>query len=630
MPTSLLSRSLLAAASALLVAATATGCTAVPADSAGTVPAEPVPADPNAVYPCDGYGSLMRYNTVESNAKDVYNWYDYPPATVGDGTGDIDWTLDPQENLGWKLWFSSLRWLGPSIEAGREGNDEAFAKAESVIKDWISDHGESWLDNTDDMEANTHRLNVLICFREVLMENNGGELPPEYDWLTESLHRHARHNMDRWSGAHNHGSMENKALLGLGCLLGREDYQLAAIDRVKQALPQQISKEGLSNEAAPHYMHFNYRLLSTIDGIMERCGHPSGEFGSQLTRMGDNLAHMTNSLGEFWQYGNSPYVIAPANVTDRANYAATNGAEGSRPEDRVKVFEAGSVFGRSSWGSPETGFAEEASWMLRGGTGREVKAHRGDLLQFLYTAQGRNVLMDGGHAGNDPAVWQDWARSEAAHSTIHVPTADLSGGGPATVTRTEFPDDGGGDFVETTQQFGDQDHRTRGVLVMTEPDVAVVLDRTEIVDPEQQHTVQTLWNMPADQTSEVVDASTVRSSSPDSEAQTTLVRLPFSGDDTAGARETVVYRGEEDTEDGIPRGFYYEKEQVRVPSDQVVFSSEGNRVGTLSVIVPALKSQQVDVSGSTDADGVSQLTIDVGGEVTRVRITAGGYMSRIR
>jgi hypothetical protein len=621
-----LSRSFVLTITAVLVVATATGCTGGMTDPADAATAGvEADADPDPVYACDGYGALTRYNTVESNAQDVYNWYDYPPATVGNGHGDIDWTLDPHENLGWKLWLSSLRWLGPSIEAGREGDDEALAKAETVITDWIKDHGESWLDDSDHMEANTHRLNVLVCFREVLMERNGGELPPGYEWLTESLHRHARHNMARWSGAHNHGSMENKALLGLGCLLGREDYQQAAIDRVEQALPLQISEEGLSNEAAPHYMHFNFRLLSAIDELMVRCGHEPGEFTSQLTLMGDNLAHMTNSLGEYWQYGNSPHIPAQENATDEALYAATDGQRGTRPQDRVKVFESGFVFGRSSWGAPETGFADEASWMLRGGTGREVKAHPGDLLQFLYTAQGRNILVDGGHAGNDPEKWQDWARGPAAHNTIHVPTADLSEGGPATVTRSEFPDDGRGDFVEMTQRFTDRGDRTRGVLVMTDPDIAVVLDRTEIDDPDRRHTVQTLWNMPAGQTTEVVDAATVRSSTPDSRRQTTFVQVPF-GDASAG--ETIVYRGEEDTQDGIPRGFYYEKEQVRVPSDQVVFSREGNRVGTISVITPALKSQQVDVAHSVDADGGTRLTIDVGDTVTQVRITAGGYMSR--
>lgn len=623
MPTSRLIRPLLIAATALLVAATAAGCSGTTSDPS----ASGVSRAASTVYPCVDYGSPSDHNSVETNAQDVYNWLDYAPVTVGDGNGDVDWTLDPYENLGWKLWFSSLRWLGPSIEAARAGDEEAFDKADTVIHDWVEDHGEDWLDNSDDMEANSHRLNVLICFREVVMARHDGQVPEEYDWLTDSLHRHARHNMARWSGAHNHGSMENRVLLGLGCLLDREDYQREAIDRVRQALPKQISEEGLSNEAAPHYMNFNYQLLAAIRDLMDRCGHGPGDFDRQLELMGDNLAHMTNSLGEYWQYGDSPYRRAKADGTGHADYAATDGKEGARPDERVKVFDAGFVYGRTSWGTPETGFAEEASWMLRGGTGKEVKAHPGDLLQFLYTAQGRNILVDGGHAGNDPQPWRDWARSPAAHNTIHVPTADVSQGGPATVTRSEFPEDGLGDFVEMTQQFGEQGRRTRGVLVMGEPDIAVVLDRTEIEDPERRHTVQSLWNMPADQTSEIVDSRTVISSVPGSDAQTTLVNLPFRGEGQDEG-QAMVLRGEDGTADRMPRGFYYESEQRRQPTDQVVFSHQGNRVGTLTVLVPALQSAAVTVDRDTTADGSTLLAITVGDDTTEVRITPGGYLSR--
>lgn len=584
---------------------------------------------PNGVYVCTAYGTLPRYNTVASNAADVYNWYIFPSTKVGDGRGNINWTLNPHRDLGWKLWFSSLRWIGPSIEAGRQGDTKALAKAETIIKDWVRDHGTSWLGNTDHMEANTHRLNVLLCFREVIMERNGGKLPDSYAWLTQTLHRHAEHNMARWSGAHNHGSMENRALLGVGCLLGRRDYQDHAISRVKRALPQQVTAEALSNEAAPHYMYFNYRLLIQIAELMDRCGRDSTEVKRPLTRMGNNLAHLTNTHGHYWQFGDSPVYRAGTAVPPEALYAATNGRQGTRPAHRARLYSgAGYVLGRSSWGTPSTGFANEVSWMLRAGTGREKKAHRGDLLQFLFTARGRDILVDGGHPGIVSSKWRGWALGEAAHNTIYVPTTKMSAGGRATVSRSNFPASGSwGDFAEVTQKFSSIGTRTRGTLVMHDPDIAVVLDRTVVNDPSRRHTVQTLWNVPTGQSTQILNRSTARSVVPNSNTQTTFIQIPFWGPAEVGRGEIQLHRG---SEAGTPRGHHYPQEQERVPTDQIVFSRHGNKVGTISVIAPARKTAQVTVHRGRYADGATKLTIKVGSDIVEVRITAGGYMSRVR
>ncbi|MEO9246519.1 heparinase II/III family protein [Citricoccus nitrophenolicus] len=582
--------------------------------------------NPNAVYPCQAYGQLPRYNTVASNQADVYNWYIFPSTKVGDGKGNINWNLDPHRDTGWRLWLASLRWIGPSIEAGRDGNTTALNKAEVIIRDWIRDHPGSWLKDHDDIEANTHRLNTLLCFREVVMERNGGSLPSSYGWLTDIIHRHAEHNIARWSGAWNHGSMENRALLGAGCLLGRRDYQDHAISRVKQALPIQISPEGLSNEAAPHYMLFNYRLIMETAELMERCGHSTSSISPQLTTFGNNMAHFTNNLGYYWQFGDSPIYQANRQVPSEALYAATDGQQGKAPRHRVRTFlDAGYIQGRASWGDSTTGFRDYPSWMLRAGTGKEKKAHKGDLLQFLYTARGRDVLVDAGHPGIVSSKWRGWAMSELAHNTIYIPSSKMSAGGPAKITRYNYPAAGWGDFAEVTQRFSNQGNRTRGTLVMDDPDVAVVLDRTVINDRSKTHTVQTLWNLPPDQRSEWVNRSVVRSSAPGSSTQTTFVQVPFWGPKALSRGETALYHA---VENPHPRGHYYPQEQVRVPTDQISFGRHGNSVGTISVIAPARKSARVSVSSGKYADGATKLTIRIGSDTVVVRITRGGWMSR--
>ena len=84
---------------------------------------------------------------MESNARDVYAWHVFEPVAVGDGHGDVDWDADPYEDEGWRLWLASLRWIGPSIEAAREGDEEAFAVAERLIADWAADPADAFTEN---------------------------------------------------------------------------------------------------------------------------------------------------------------------------------------------------------------------------------------------------------------------------------------------------------------------------------------------------------------------------------------------------------------------------------------------------------------------------------------------------
>ncbi|MGG5751796.1 heparinase II/III domain-containing protein [Zafaria sp. Z1313] len=583
-----------------------------------------------AQYRCQGYGLVPRDNPVSQVNQDIYAWHIYAPAKVGDGRGNINWAANPYKDLGWRLWFHSLRWLGNNIEAGRAGDAAALARAATVAEDWVKDHQGSWKGNTDVEESNTHRLNTLLCLREVLMEQNGGALPANAAWLLPAIHRHAEQNVTRWSGAHNHGSMENLALLRTGCLLGERRYQQTAVDRIAQAFPTQVNAEGLSNEASPSYALFNYSLFAQMQELMTACGWSSAAFNERLGLLGTSVAHMVNSIGRYHQYGDSKLLSASATGTPHMQYAGSNGRQGTAPKHRIAIYKNGMAFGRSSWGSRATGFNNENSWLFRGGTGREKKAHRGDLLEFLYTARGRDVIIEGGHPGIVGTTWRGWGFSEVAHSTTFIPTTVMSKGGPATVTRKAYSPRGDRDFVEMTQAFNTKGQRTRGILVMKDPDIAVVLDRVRINDKAKTHTVETLWNLPSDQTSKVVNRTTIQSSAPGSATKTTIVQVPFSGISSVPAGSTLIHRNAAPgVVSAAPRGHYYPTEQVRVPSDQVVFKHQSNNLGLFSVIVPARSTAAVSVTTGKYPNGATKLTIKVGSTTTVVRVTAGGYMSRV-
>lgn len=578
------------------------------------------------VFPCTGYGRLPNFNTVETNAEDVYAFNIFDPVRVGDGSGDIDWTVDPYEDLGWKLWLHSLRWIGPSVEAARAGDDAAFSRAETVIRDWIADAPEDWTGDSDRMEANTYRTNVQMCFREVVMDRHDGTVPTEYAWLEESLERHADHNMRRYSARHNHGSMENRSLMGVGCELGRMDWADHALSRVEQDVPHQISEEGLSSEAAAGYGAFNWELFDQIREIMDRCGLESEIFGDRHDRMGEGLAHMVDATGRYFQFGDAQFLRVNEVGTPEMMYAATDGEKGTPPEQRYRVFEYGHIFARSTWGTPDTGFSQAATWMLRGGEGTEVKGHQGDLMQFLYTTRSRQITVDGGHPGVVQDSWRPWGYSPVAHNVIHIPTLkEFPGAGPAEPDRVEFSGDGRADFVQMSQDLAAGGDRVRGVLVLTEPDLAVVYDRVEVQDGAR-HRVETLWNMPAGFRTRTTDERTALSESEHSGERTWLFHVPLRGDDPS----LQIHRGVLDPTGGHQhRGFYYTREQERTETDQVAFRTAGQDTASISVLVPTGAGAEASVEAQPAPHGGHRLSIMVDGREVSVLVGEDGSMTRM-
>lgn len=590
----------------------------------------------HALYPCTGYGKLTRDNTVETNARGQFVWHVFDAVQVADADGDVDWTLDPYEDEAWRLWLASLRWIGPSIEAAREGDDAAYAVAERIVRDWDRDHAEGWADDHDDLEANTHRLNVLLCLREVTALRAGGEPPASAAWLDRLIVRHAEQNMARYSARHNHGSMENRALLGAGCVLDRPEWRRHAMARAEEDIPYQVDEEGMSSEAAPHYARFNHDLFRDIDTLARTCGEESDVFAERVERMAQVLPHMVDSTGHFWQYGDSSVYPVTTRAEDGAElrYAASDGAEGTAPAERIRAFQAGPVFGRSSWGDPEGGFADEASWMLRGGTGTEVKAHRGDLMQLLYTARGRQVVVDGGHPGSVKDSWRGWADGPTAHNVIHIPTLEeFPGEGPAVLSRLEESPDARADLVAMTQPLAAGGERSRSVLVLTGPDAAVVVDRARIEgEPVRgaEHVVESLWTLPPSYAAERTAPDTVRGVDAAAGEATTLVQVRLDGA-SVGEDGVALHRGELDPREGghLHRGHHYPDSHGREDATQVAFRNEGATAGVVSVLVPSGAQDEAGVDAERRADGSTVLTVRGAEGVARVLVPAEGDPSRL-
>ena len=120
-------------------------------------------------YTCPGFSTVDDATPLSSVMQDVYSWGGFKPYKVGNGSGNINWKLNPYNNPSWYMWFHSLRWLGQGITAAGQGDTNALAHVTTIVHDWVLDNPYSWKADVGAWESTMHRTNVLICTRQAVL-----------------------------------------------------------------------------------------------------------------------------------------------------------------------------------------------------------------------------------------------------------------------------------------------------------------------------------------------------------------------------------------------------------------------------------------------------------------------------
>jgi len=481
-------------------------------------------------YTCSGYAGIDTKNPPTSLMADTFAWGPFKPYRVGDGTGNVNWRVNPYKNPSWYMWLHSLRWLGQGITAGSLGDLVTLQHTAAIAKDWVDDNPYSWKSDIGAWESTMHRTNVLVCLRHAVLAAYAVDaLPSAYAWLDASLHDHARFLINNWSGAWNHGTDESLILFGVGCLLDRADYRSLAVTRLDSSITTAIDGQGSTNEQATAYAQMNYGLWGRVEEVLRACNaEPSPTISARRALMATWIAHATSSNGTLHQIGDSEQVKTIGYPGTPLEYAASAGASAVAPKQRVAMYSRGFVFGRSGWGSPGKPFADESTYSIRYGRSRAVHGHN-DHMAMTYTALGRDIIVDGGHAGYQNDVWRAWARGTTAHSSMTTPKARAM---PINTDLTRHLIKDTSDFFEFRDQPGVGVTRTRGVLVLKDPDLVMTLDRASSTSWQQ---FQTLWNVPADQTATVYSRTTAIAAAPGDTMRTILFQIPYKQELPRGA-----------------------------------------------------------------------------------------------
>jgi Heparinase II/III-like protein len=579
------------------------------------------PLAPGAsLYPCPGYGGVDRTNPVSAVKADIYAWGPYAPYRVGNGSGNVNWRLNPYKNATWYMNLHSLRWVGQAITAGAAGDAAALDHVRAIAKDWINDNPYPWTGDIGAREPTMHRTNVLLCLRQAITATSPGGVLPEADaWLDTALLTHAAFIQNYWSGpGHNHGTTESIAMLGVGCVLGRTDLRDLAVSRLSQAITTAIDAQGAPNEQSTGYGQFTYVLWGIAEQALTTCNiSPGNTIAGRRGLLVKFVAQSTNPLGKLAQIGDTDVTSTVAFPGTDAEWAGSQGTRGTAPAVRVSQYQAGYAFGRSGWGTGSIPFRQESFYSLHYGPGRHLRGHA-DHTSITYVARGRDILIDGGFPGYTDDAWRRWALSEYAHNVMTVPTATSL---PAAVTRlVRSQYQSGADFFEMSDQPNVGVSRFRAVLVLRNPDLIVVLDRGYAKRAQQW---QTLWHLPSDQGARVYSRTTAIATKPGDSTRTIVFQVPIRQALPTGA--TLAQRGLT-----TPRiqGWHFPTDLVFNAAPTVMFARSAPTATILSVIVPTRLTAGVGYTLTPAANGWTNLNLRIGGTPVRVRISPGNWLGR--
>ncbi|NEA34337.1 hypothetical protein G3I17_22160 [Streptomyces sp. SID13031] len=568
------------------------------------------------IYTCPGFSTVDDATSVAQLQADTYAWGPYAPYKVGNGNGNVNWRLNPYKNPSWYMWFHSLRWLGQGIIAGSQGNTAALSRVTAITKDWVTDNSYSWKADIGAYESTMHRTNVLLCLRQAVISGLGvTALPASYAWLDTALVNHARFLTANWSGAWNHGTEESIGLFGVGCTLNRNDYKTTAQSRLAAGITTSIDTQGSTNEQSTAYAQFNYALWGRAVDALAACGaDPGTTITSRRELLAGWLALATNSLGKLHQLGDSEVVATNPIAGTPLLYAGTKGVEGPTPVRRIGTFTAGYVFGRTGWGETRT-FAQESTYSIRYGASRALHGHS-DHTAITYTSRGREILIDGGHAGYQNDVWRTWAKSPYAASAMTTPLAPDSN--PVTkLTRSVISPSS--EFYQFADVPGAGISRNRAVLVLKDPDLIVSLDRASSKKAQQ---FQTLWHLPSDQKATVYSRTTAIGMKPGDATRTILFQVPYLQALPAGA--ILLKQGKTSP----IQGWHYPNIFTRNPAPTLLFARSGTSASILSVIAPVPATGSVQYKGRWS--GTTYIVdLVVAGKKVSFGITAGGSLYRV-
>ncbi len=529
----------------------------------------------------------------------------FPAVTIDpDRDGNINWAQDPFDNPTWVVDFQDGGWIEGLVAAYLAGGPNADAdrdRAKTLLLGWLSQ-----------VPADNQVPDTLICSAEAF---------PGQSWIDNEIPVLLAYYATHWDGAYNHGLKQSLQLLDAGCAYPSSAFGGAA-ESWRQAARQQmidsfepnvygpvLDAQGVTNEQSTGYANFNMGLWDTAEADMAACGMPlPGWITSRIALMPTFLAMATQPDGDLVQIGDT-YVIRPRDrVGTPLQYAYSMGQAGTPPAQRIAVYSAGYVFGRSSWGTAAT-FGDQSFYSLRFGPGTQIHGHA-DHMGLTYYADGRNLIVDAGHYGYAETAYRAYLLSPEAASMLVMPGVPFDSSASTSLIRQSIG--GQGQFYEFYDTAFGGHPRYRSVYVDQDPDLVLVFDRASGAGSYQQ-----LWHLDPGLRVTTVSRSYAIATAPGTQLEIRQIPLPGQ---VIPAGSTQVVEGQVNPYQGwVSHGMLQ-----RTPAPVVTMSRTGSSAAILTLIAPTAPGTGISASVGSAPGGWYQLRLDIGGRQLSFLVSPGG------
>ncbi|MEU7002005.1 heparinase II/III family protein [Nonomuraea sp. NPDC046570] len=474
------------------------------------------------------------------------------PVKVGK---DVDWRTNPHRNRSWAMVFHSLRWMGRLVADYETGGEKRYLdRATEIAQDWVKDNPRggrgtspyAWAEHPIALRAP-----ALVCLSKHV----------DAKWLKDTLAEHGKVLADDrlYEWGHNHGIDQDIALLGVGCRLGRQDWQAHATKRLTRTVKMDVDAQGALQEQAPRYAVYVHDRLAVAMENMKACGRkvPS-DISERWESLKGFVAHSTQPNGRMVPIGDGGADHEPTGFP--------------APDPKVKIYKSGYVYGRTAWNKPESAF-----YSIRFGPGTKFHGHE-DHLGVTYYAQGRDLLVDTGFHSYESSSYRYWTMSPEAHNVPTVVGAAFRKRTATKLSRSSLGKDQQR-YKLTDKAYGVS--RTRSVLVNHGDDVMAVLDGTV-----KGKKVRNLWRF--DPSLKVLSNGGGKVVVGDGKYRASLVQLAMPACEPVSGQKIV--RGQSKPYQGWVSPSYMSKEAA-----SVVVSPA--RSSLLTVVVPGTDAPKVSCSG---------------------------------
>ncbi len=518
--------------------------------------------------------------------------------------GRINWAQDPFGNPTWLVDFQNAQWIEALIKAYLAGGPNADAyrdRAKTLLLGWLSQ-----------VPADNRTPDTLICSAEAF---------PGQSWIDNQIPGLLRYYASHWDGAFNHGLKQSLQLLGAGCAYPpgafggaaqswRETAREQMIDSFEpNALGPAIDAQGVTNEQSTGYANFDYGLWTTAESDLAACGSSlPGWIESRIALMPAFLAQATQPDGKLAQIGDTYVVSARYRAGTPLQYAVSRGTSGTPPAQRIAVYSAGYVFGRSSWGTAAT-FGDQSFYSLRFGPGTEIHGHA-DHMGLTYYADGRNLIVDAGHTGYEQDAYRSYLLSPEAASDLVMPGVPFDSSAPTSLIHQSIGAQGQFfEFYDTA--FGGRP-RYRSVYVDQDPDLVLVFDRASGASSYEQ-----LWHLDPGLSVTTVTRSYAIANA--SGTQLEIRQIPLPGQ-VIPAGSTRVVEGQVNPYQGwVSHGML---QRTRAPV--VTMSRSGSSAAILTLIAPTASGVSISAAAGPGPGGWYRLRVDIGGRQLSFLVSPGG------